>query len=105
MKALVIAEHNNRDLKPSTLNTISAALKLNGDVHVLVAGQDVGSVIKSVSKIDSISRVLFCDNEIYKKFFWQKNFSDLIFGDRKKLYSYNDAFKHIWKKYYATCCC
>jgi len=82
MKALVIAEHNNRDLKPSTLNTISAALKLNGDVHVLVAGQDVGSVIKSVSKIDSISRVLFCDDEIYKNFL-AENFSDLILGIAK----------------------
>ena len=73
MKALVIAEHNNRDLKPSTLNTISAALKLNGDVHVLVAGQDVGSVIKSVSKIDSISRDYFVMMK-FIKIFWQKIF-------------------------------
>ena len=66
MKALVIAEHNNRDLKPSTLNTISAALKLNGDVHVLVAGQDVGSVIKSVSKIDSIF-AFYCTDILCKE--------------------------------------
>jgi len=82
MEILVIAEHNNRDLKPSTLNTISAALKLNGNIHVLVAGKDVTSVIEDVSKIGSISRILSCDDEIYKNFL-AENFSDLILGIAK----------------------
>ena len=40
MTALVIAEHDNSSIKPSTLNTVTAALACGGDVHVLVAGAD-----------------------------------------------------------------
>ena len=40
MTALVIAEHDNNELKVSTQNTVSAALKLDSDIHVLVAGSD-----------------------------------------------------------------
>ena len=40
MTALVIAEHDNNELKVSTQNTISAALKIEDDIHILVAGLD-----------------------------------------------------------------
>ena len=36
MSVLLIAEHNNKELKPFTLNAISAASKVNEEVHVLV---------------------------------------------------------------------
>ena len=39
MTALVIAEHDNSNLKPGTANAVTAAAKMGGDVHVLVAGQ------------------------------------------------------------------
>jgi electron transfer flavoprotein alpha subunit len=38
MPALVIAEHDNRHLRAPTLNTVTAAAKAGGEVHVLVAG-------------------------------------------------------------------
>ena len=44
MTTLVIAEHDNAILKGSTLNTISAAVQVGGDVHVLVAGSNAGAV-------------------------------------------------------------
>ncbi|MCH7630773.1 MAG: electron transfer flavoprotein subunit alpha/FixB family protein, partial [Proteobacteria bacterium] len=39
MTALVLAEHDNTSLKDGTLNTVTAAMKLDKEVHVLVAGK------------------------------------------------------------------
>ena len=65
MKILVVAEHNNLELLPSTLHTVSAA-NIIGSSDLLVVGSDCQNVIKSCSKINGINKVLFCDNEIYK---------------------------------------
>ncbi|MEX3707137.1 electron transfer flavoprotein subunit alpha/FixB family protein, partial [Paraburkholderia sp. BR14317] len=40
MTNLVIAEHDNHSIKAATLNTVAAAQKIGGDVHVLVAGHN-----------------------------------------------------------------
>jgi electron transfer flavoprotein alpha subunit len=66
MKILVVAEHNNLELLPSTLHTVSAA-NIIGSSDLLVVGSNCQNVIKSCSKINGINKVLFCDNEIYKK--------------------------------------
>ena len=52
MSILVIAEHDNNDLKGSTLNTVAAAKNLDGDIHILVAGSGCDSVISECQKID-----------------------------------------------------
>ena len=39
MSILVIAEHDNSNLKPATLNTVAAAKELNGEIHLLIAGK------------------------------------------------------------------
>jgi electron transfer flavoprotein alpha subunit len=65
MKILVVAEHNNLELLPSTLHTVSAA-NIIGSSDLLVVGSNCQNVIKSCSKINGINKVLFCDNEIYK---------------------------------------
>ena len=57
MTALVISEHNNNELKPVTLNTISAKA-LDEEVHVLVAGKDCASVAEASSKIEGVTKVL-----------------------------------------------
>ena len=44
MTALVLAEHDNKELKPATLNAVTAASQLGGDVHVLVAGAGAQAV-------------------------------------------------------------
>ena len=44
MAALVLAEHDNASLKPSTLNAVTAAVKTGGEVAILVAGHQCGAV-------------------------------------------------------------
>ena len=46
MSVLLIAEHDNSNLKVLTLNTINAASKIDSDIHVLVAGNKCESVSK-----------------------------------------------------------
>ena len=61
MAALVIAEHDNTELKGSTLNTITAALACGGDVHVLVAGGGAQAAADAASKVAGVSKVYFVD--------------------------------------------
>jgi electron transfer flavoprotein alpha subunit len=62
MACLVIAEHDNVSLKPSTLNTVAAATKIGGDVHVLVAGQGCAEAAEAASKISGVSKVLIAES-------------------------------------------
>ncbi|TMH74799.1 MAG: electron transfer flavoprotein subunit alpha/FixB family protein [Betaproteobacteria bacterium] len=61
MAALVLAEHDNRRLRPSTLNVIAAAAKMAGEVHVLVAGGDCGEVARQVAQVAGLTKVLLAD--------------------------------------------
>ena len=65
MTILVIAEHEGGALKAATLNTVTAASKIGGDVHVLVAGQGVGAVAEAASKIAGVAKVLSADAALY----------------------------------------
>ena len=56
MSVLLIAEHNNKNLKPFTLNAISAASKIDAEVHVLVAGSGCESVAKDLG-VDISNRI------------------------------------------------
>lgn len=62
MAVLVIAEHDNKTLKSATLNTIGAATKLGGEIHVLVAGKDCGAAAETASKCEGITKVLKADH-------------------------------------------
>lgn len=62
MSVLVIAEHDNKEIKPSTLNTITAARKIDSDVHVLVAGSGADSAVQAASQIHGITKVLKADH-------------------------------------------
>ena len=57
MNILVIAEHDNTTLKPATLNTIAAAAKLGGTVHVLVAGMGCESVAAAAAQVAGVAAV------------------------------------------------
>jgi electron transfer flavoprotein alpha subunit len=61
MAALVIAEHDNASLKPSTLNTVAAAAKLGGDITVLVAGSNCEAAANAAAQIAGVSKVLVAD--------------------------------------------
>ncbi|NDH34185.1 MAG: electron transfer flavoprotein subunit alpha/FixB family protein [Betaproteobacteria bacterium] len=63
MSALVIAEHEAGQLKPSTLNTVSAALLVSHEVHVLVAGAGCAAVAQAAAGIAGVSRVLYAEAE------------------------------------------
>lgn len=66
MAILVYAEHDNASLKKATLNTIAAAKQMGDDVHVLVAGSNVGAVAEEVAKAAGVSKVLVADNAVYE---------------------------------------
>ena len=66
MSVLVIAEHDNATLKGATLNTVTAATKIGGDVVVLVAGSGCGAAAEAASKVAGVSKVLVADNAAYE---------------------------------------
>ena len=76
MSVLVLAEHDNLELKSSTLNTISAASQI-GEVSLLVAGSECSSVVETAKKISGVSRVLLADHQTYK-YALAENISPLI---------------------------
>src|ERR1700682_3338151 len=61
MTTLVIAEHDHGALKSATLHTIAAALKVGGDIHVLVAGHDAGGAAKAAAGIAGVAKILHAD--------------------------------------------
>ena len=65
MTILVIAEHDGKALAPATLNTVAAAAKIGGDIHVLVAGQGIGTVAEAAAQIAGVAKVLVADNAAY----------------------------------------
>lgn len=65
MAILVIAEHENGALAGATFNTVAAAQKVGGDVHLLVAGQGVGAVAEAAAKVAGVAKVLVADNAAY----------------------------------------
>ncbi|SAL47411.1 electron transfer flavoprotein subunit alpha/beta [Caballeronia terrestris] len=61
MAILVIAEHDNASIKAATLNTVAAATKIGGDIHVLVAGSNAQAAADAAAKIAGVSKVLLAD--------------------------------------------
>ena len=66
MAVLVIAEHDGKQLKPGTANTITAATKLGGDVTVLIAGHQCADAGATASKVKGVSKVLVADAPQYE---------------------------------------
>ena len=63
MTVLVIAEHDNHNLKSSTLNTITAATKFNDEIHLLILGNSIANLISSCQSLHEVSKILKCDHE------------------------------------------
>jgi electron transfer flavoprotein alpha subunit len=90
MTTLVIAEHENGVIAPATLNTVAAAAKIGGDIHVLVAGQNVGAVGEAAAKIAGVAKVLVADNAAYAHLL-PENIASLVTGlviDQFTIYSH-----------------
>ncbi|MGD8832792.1 MAG: FAD-binding protein [Pseudomonadales bacterium] len=65
MSILVVADHDNAELKPATLVTVAAAQAIGGDIDVLVAGEGCGAVAEAAAKIPGVAKVLCADNAAY----------------------------------------
>lgn len=63
MTILLVAEHDNRALSEQTARTLSAAAKIGGDIHVLVAGKDARPAAEEASKLSGVAKVLLADSD------------------------------------------
>jgi len=61
MTILVIAEHDQQSLKAATLNTVAAARKIGGDVHVLVAGSSCNGAAQAAAQLQGVTKVKMAD--------------------------------------------
>ncbi len=68
MAVLLIAEHDNKKLKPFTLNAITAASQIDNEVHVLVAGSSCDDVSKETASVHLVKKVLVCDSPNYQNY-------------------------------------
>src|SRR3954462_5826569 len=66
LSVLIIAEHDNATLKPATLHVVTAAQKIGGDVHILVAGQGVDGAASAAAKVAGVAKVLKADDAAYE---------------------------------------
>ena len=58
---LVIAEHDNASIKPATLNTVTAAAKIGGEIHLLVAGSGCVAAAAAAAQIEGVAKVRMAD--------------------------------------------
>jgi len=66
MSVLVLADHDNQKLGDATLSAVTAATKLDSDVHVLVAGKGAQAVADAAAKVAGVTKVLLADDAAYE---------------------------------------
>ncbi len=66
MTSLVLAQHDNAELNAATLNAVTAASQMGGDVHILVAGSGAGDVAAEAAKVAGVAKVIHADADHYK---------------------------------------
>jgi len=66
MSVLVIGEHDNAELNPATLNTVTAAVAIDADVQLLIAGNGCGAVAEAAAQVQGVTKVLLADNALYE---------------------------------------
>ena len=77
MSVLLIAEHDNKKIRPFTMNAITAASQIDTDVHVLLIGNNCEDVAKSLAEISSIKKVLHAEATYYENYL-AENFAPLV---------------------------
>ena len=77
MSVLLIVEHNNKEVKPFTLNAISASSQIDADVHVLLIGNNCSEVAKSLSEMPAVKKVLHVEAAHYENYL-AENFAPLV---------------------------
>jgi electron transfer flavoprotein alpha subunit len=94
MSILVIAEHDNATLRPATLNTVAAAVKLGNDIHLLVAGSGCATVAAAAAQVDGITRVKVADAPHYAEQ-TAENIAALIVATVANVANEAAAYTHI----------
>jgi electron transfer flavoprotein alpha subunit len=77
MSVLLIAEHNNKEVKAFTLNAITAASQIDSDVHALVIGNNCADVSKALSEISLVKKVIKVEAVHYENFI-AENFAPVV---------------------------
>ena len=77
MSVLLIAEHNNKELKSFTLNAVTAASQMDNDVHALVIGHNCGDAAKAASELPLVKKVITVEAAHYENFL-AENFAPVI---------------------------
>ena len=77
MAILLIAEHNNKELRPFTLNAATAASQIDSDVHAVIIGQNTAEAAKQLSELSVIKKVLSVEAAHYENF-TAENFTPVI---------------------------
>ena len=65
MSILIVAEHDNVSLKAATANTVAAAARIGGEIHVLVAGHECGAVANAAAQLTGVTKVCVADAAHY----------------------------------------
>ena len=65
MSILVLAEHDNASLKAATLNTLTAAKSIGGEIHVLVAGSGCAAAAQEAAGLEGVAKVRVADAAPY----------------------------------------
>ncbi len=79
MRALVLAEHDNRSLKPATHAAVAAAKQLGGEVDVVVIGHRADAVAQQAAKLDGVAKVLVADDPVFHELLAEPA-ADLLVG-------------------------
>jgi electron transfer flavoprotein alpha subunit len=66
MSILVIAEHDNAALNSATLNVVTCAKNIGGEVHILIAGHNCYAVVSEAASVDGVSKVFCADKNVYE---------------------------------------
>ncbi len=77
MAILLIAEHNNKELRPFTLNAATAASQIDSDVHAVIIGQNTAEAAKQLSELSVVKKVLSVEAAHYENF-TAENFTPVI---------------------------
>ena len=77
MAVLLIAEHNNKELKPFTLNAVTAASQIDPEVHAVIIGKDCGEGAKALSQLPLVKKVIHVEAAHYENFV-AENFAPVI---------------------------
>ena len=67
MTLLLIAEHDNAEIKDSTHKALTAATQIDSDIHVLVAGKGADGAAAHAAKLDGVAKVLHCDDAMFER--------------------------------------